>query len=572
MQRIALAAAAVAVVLGLALALGVTAAPAGDEILSLPGWSGPLPSRMYSGLITSGTAPNGLGLMHQHYWFVESENDPANDPVVVWYNGGPGASSLFGLLVELGPVLLNENSITSAAFNATGVPQLQANPYSWSKVANVLAVDNPPPVGFSYCDPAGPTGDGYSCGNWNDALVGTTNHAFLKAWIKEFPEFAQNDMFITGESYAGVYVPVIVREILKDPNSGLNLKGFAVGDGCIGNEVLCGSSGPYTGPFWDLEFLHGHGQVPEYAYNAINEQCPVADQKLGNLTNTCSGLINAALSTNALGGFYGYNLYDDCVYEDDFLFQQTAANSGFIAAKAQRSWWSGAPRGAEPMRARSGSSKTSKTSKAASKLGGAVNDYPCPGAAMSMWINRTDVRAALNVPLNKAFFNGDNGVGFNYSLTEPNLLPFYAQIITTRPDLRVLVYNGDTDPGINSMITQEIYFDYFQSQSIDMTQEWRPWTTDGKQRMGGYVASFGSNWSYLTIRGSGHMVPEYKPAMALEFLTRFLSDTPYQPYVPPSATKAAGRGNHRVRHTQRHRHHHEASALHRVHRVALHLH
>lgn len=54
-----------------------------------------------------------------------------------------------------------------------------------------------------------------------------------------------------------MYVPVIVREIVKNPQ-GLNLKGFAVGDGCMGTEVLCGGG---SGPYWDVEFFHGHGQV-----------------------------------------------------------------------------------------------------------------------------------------------------------------------------------------------------------------------------------------------------------------------------------------------------------------------
>jgi hypothetical protein len=54
-----------------------------------------------------------------------------------------------------------------------------------------------------------------------------------------------------------VYVPVIVRAIMADPR-GINLKGFAVGDGCMGTEVLCGGG---SGPYWDVEFMHGHGQV-----------------------------------------------------------------------------------------------------------------------------------------------------------------------------------------------------------------------------------------------------------------------------------------------------------------------
>ena len=50
---------------------------------------------------------------HVHYWYIESENAPKEDPVLVWTNGGPGASSMFGMLVELGPLLVNEDSFTT---------------------------------------------------------------------------------------------------------------------------------------------------------------------------------------------------------------------------------------------------------------------------------------------------------------------------------------------------------------------------------------------------------------------------------------------------------------------------
>jgi hypothetical protein len=56
---------------------------------------------------------------------------------------------------------------------------------------------------------------------------------------------------------AGIYVPTIAREVLKDPQ-GINLVGFAVGDGCMGTEVLCGAK---EGPYYDLQFMWGHGQV-----------------------------------------------------------------------------------------------------------------------------------------------------------------------------------------------------------------------------------------------------------------------------------------------------------------------
>jgi len=108
-------------------------------------------------------------------------------------------------------------------------------------------------------------------------------------------------------------------------------------------------------------------------------------------------------------------------------------------------------------------------------------------------------------PLILIFFSGDNGNGFSYTLTETDLRPFYGYCIKNT-SLRVLVYNGDTDPGINSFITQDIFVDYLKQNNIKKTESWRPWTMDGKSRMGGYVIEYGK-FQYLTIRGSGHMVP-----------------------------------------------------------------
>ena len=63
-----------------------------EQILSLPGWTGALPSRQFSGYLNA-----ALGDKHLHYWFVESETDPANAPVVVWFNGGPGEILLLSI-------------------------------------------------------------------------------------------------------------------------------------------------------------------------------------------------------------------------------------------------------------------------------------------------------------------------------------------------------------------------------------------------------------------------------------------------------------------------------------------
>ena len=119
------------------------------------------------------------------------------------------------------------------AYEQTGVPTLFYNPSAWTQLGSVLLFDWPPPVGFSYCGGA-VAGDGNSCGAWNDTRAAEVDFAALRAWFDaKFPEYKANDLYLTGESYAGVYVPKLAQQILahKDPHVYPQLRGFVVGDG-----------------------------------------------------------------------------------------------------------------------------------------------------------------------------------------------------------------------------------------------------------------------------------------------------------------------------------------------------
>eukprot|EP00052_Salpingoeca_macrocollata_P016263 m.130670 g.130670 ORF g.130670 m.130670 type:complete len:431 (-) comp19991_c0_seq5:53-1345(-) len=422
--------------------------------------------------------------MYEHYMFVESENSPATDPLMIWTNGGPGASSLFGLFVELGPYYLDENSLTTVEHNTTGIPTLFANEHRWSKFANILILNSPPPVGFSYCTPAGPAGRGDSCGNWNDTRTAIHNFVFLQNWYSKFPQFKSNDLFIVGESYAGVYVPMLA-ELIFDNDKSINLKGFAIGDACAGTEVLCGAP---SGPFYHLEFLHGHGQFSDKLYREIHTVCTEAELQYGHMSAQCTAAVNKVQAE--VGGYYSYNLYDECYY------------SNIQSTGQPRSYWGPPP------------------------LSQALLDYPCGGYnALVLWVNKTEVKAALHVPADAFFFSGDNGVGFNYTLTEKSIIPFIKRVVESKA-LRVLVYNGDTDPGINSFVAQN----WTSSIGFAEVEPWRPWTTDGEQAMGGYVTRYATDFDFLTIRGAGHMVPEYQPKNAAFFMRQWLLNQPWPKY------------------------------------------
>lgn len=286
------------------LSAAVLGAPAADLVTELPGWQGALPSATYSGYVNvSDTA--GMPMM-VHYLYIESEGSPAADPTILWTNGGPGASSMFGIFVELGPLLLNEDSLTTDDYKKTGVPTLYRNPYAWSKLGGVLMFDWPPPVGFSYCN-GDPTGGGKSCGPWDDERMATVQHAAVVGWFAKFPERRTNDLYLTGESYAGIYVPKLAQQILhhRDPSVYPQLRGFAVGDGCLGSESgICGGDQVW----WSVLFLYGHGQISNALWEAILATCGMPYLKQGGDAPPGCAAQLARVASEA-GGYFAYGLY-----------------------------------------------------------------------------------------------------------------------------------------------------------------------------------------------------------------------------------------------------------------------
>ncbi|KAM4054788.1 serine carboxypeptidase [Hirsutella rhossiliensis] len=146
---------------------------------------------------------------HLFYWFFESRNDPKNDPVVLWLNGGPGCSSLTGLFLELGPASIDEKL------------KIVDNPHAWNANASVIFLDQPVNVGYSY-----------GGGSVSDTVAaGKDVYALLTLFFHQFPEYAKQDFHIAGESYGGHYLPVFASEILSHKHRNVNLKSIMIGNG-----------------------------------------------------------------------------------------------------------------------------------------------------------------------------------------------------------------------------------------------------------------------------------------------------------------------------------------------------
>ena len=164
----------------------------------------------------NGSAP-GLK-RHLWYWAFESRNDPSKDPLVIWLTGGPGCSSLVALFYEHGPYHIQDDL------------SLSLNPYSWNSNATVIYIDQPVNTGYSYAD----NGD---WGAFSEAEIADNLFWFLQGWLEQYPKYQELPFYITGESYAGHYVPAFAARLVaarSDPNVlPINFQAVGIGNGLV---------------------------------------------------------------------------------------------------------------------------------------------------------------------------------------------------------------------------------------------------------------------------------------------------------------------------------------------------
>ncbi|KAF4477037.1 Carboxypeptidase Y-like protein [Colletotrichum fructicola Nara gc5] len=140
-----------------------------------------------------------IGERHLFFWFHEARHDEQDAPLMIWFQGGPGGSSLHGMLYENGPCL------------SDGANGTEFNPNSWTEHFNIIYLDRPAGVGFSYVDDYSDE-TSYPSRAEESAL---DIISFIKLFYEAFPDFADADLHLAGESYAGRYIPSIASTILE---------------------------------------------------------------------------------------------------------------------------------------------------------------------------------------------------------------------------------------------------------------------------------------------------------------------------------------------------------------------
>ncbi|KAF7669426.1 hypothetical protein LDENG_00186620 [Lucifuga dentata] len=182
------------------------------------------------------------------FWFFPAQMAKCEkSPVLLWLQGGPGGTSMFGLFVEHGPYVVYKNLTVGY------------RDYPWTSRYSVLYIDNPVGTGFSFTD----DDRGYA---QNQDDVGRDLYSALTQFFQMFPEYQSNEFYATGESYAGKYVPAISYYIHKSNPTAkvkINLKGMAIGDGLCDPEVMLGGY---------AEFMYQTGMIDELQKQYVIQQ------------------------------------------------------------------------------------------------------------------------------------------------------------------------------------------------------------------------------------------------------------------------------------------------------------
>jgi len=351
------------------------------------------------------------------------------------------------------------------------------NDYAWNKIANMMFIESPAPVGFAYSD----NQNDYTTG---DAQTAQDNYNAILQFLKKFPEYNTNPFFITSESYGGHYMPTLSQAIVKGNQAGvnpkINFKGMAVGN-------------PYTDPvsnnYGTFASFYGHSLVDKVTYDSWAASC-------GGVVLRPAHCLEAEIKMETeIGNVNPYALdYPVCL------------DSKAAPGRMQRAWF---------MR-----HTLPKERLEAMGLGSTYSYEPCTEDYMTSYLNQKDVQFAIHAQY-KVWTECSYTLKYNTSDSQNPMEPVY-QWLLANSDIKIMVYSGDDDSVCSTQGTQHWIWDL----GYPISSPWASWT-DTNGQVGGYLTKFantaGRGYTFVTVRAAGHEVPAYTPQRALTVFGNFLS-------------------------------------------------
>ncbi|KAG6975072.1 hypothetical protein JG688_00002762 [Phytophthora aleatoria] len=462
-----------------------------DEILTLAG----KPSE-YTGRLFSGYLPLNNG-GHAFYFLAESQSSTAQtDPVLLWLNGGPGSSSLMGCFSENGPLLVNEDGKT-----------LRVNKFAWNQKANLLCIESPVGVGFSYNSSGVYEADDLS--QAQDLYDG------LQKFFGKFPWLRENDFVVSGESYGGIYVPTTALAILNgnaatsDQSQHINLKKFVVGNGV--NEYMGLST---------VMFAYYHGLLSTEIYQKFRASCPdLHEFEKGPVLAPGISDANPECASATM------DLYTTLVYDRINMYDVYGSCAGSPKEDIQRLV------------------KELLTPSTPGKLPhpiGNTMDLCLDNKRLDSYFNLAEVRDSMHANSTLALWSASalttaamdmlsTILGVDHPILQhPQMLkytpslhgevtPLWRQLLER--GVNGVIYHGDSDLVCNALGGLWAV----ESLGLPRLAPRSAWTyTEGNSKQtGGFVEAF-KGISYVTVKGAGHLVPMCEPEEAKQMLDLFV--------------------------------------------------
>ena len=439
-----------------------------DRVNKIPGYS--YKGRLYSGYL------DVSDVKKYHYMFNFAHEDPENKPLVLWLNGGPGCSSLDGWANEHGPMQLDENG------------NFKLNEYSWNRVANMIYLESPGDVGFSYIDSK------YDYDLYiDDQVAAEDNLKALIDFFKKFPTMKNKDFYISGESYGGIYVPILAYKIIEYnkkvvESQKINLKGILVGNG------VADWNYDTTTATYDFIFTHHLSNYENrIKYNKYCLMNDTYDEK------KCNDVLNVFEKN-----IEGINIYD---YLRKCQTPQNKKGEIYSNSKYYKyvRWFF-------------------KNKKITNEKKDLLTDdegetTPCfDDTIIETYFNRKDVQDALHVTAKNTWHVCSDNVYERYVSLEEGSVWTYPTLI--KEGIRILIYSGDTDVVVPYNGNQA----WIQNLKLETEEPWRQWRAfNDKNNVAGYIVKY-KGLTFCTIKGTGHMVPMWKPKESFYMFQQFIND------------------------------------------------
>ncbi|KAK6131994.1 hypothetical protein DH2020_034261 [Rehmannia glutinosa] len=466
-------AAAVVVVVGLVFGGGY-GFPEEDLVVKLPGQP-VVKFRQYAGYVDV-DVKKGRSLF---YYFVEAAEDSDHKPLTLWLNGGPGCSSVGGgAFTELGP------------FFPTGDGRgLRINSKSWNKAG----------VGWSYSN----TSSDYTCGDTSTAM---DMHIFLMEWYKKFPTFRTRDLFLTGESYAGHYIPQLAVALLDHNEHSTEFK-FNIKGVAIGNPLLrLDRDVPAT-----YEFFWSHGMISDEVGLTIMNDCDFDDYSFASPHNVSQSCNNAISEANQIVGDYinNYDVIVDVCYpsivEQELRLKKMATKISLgidVCMSYERRFYFNLPEVQKALHA----NRTNLPYSWSMCSGLSESDQTLIARAIVEFqqLPTTDIAANyMHKPISK--------------LSKADYLSSRLKI---HDPLVFLLTCGDQDSVVPLIGSRTLVRELAHDMQFEITVPYGAWFHKGQ--VGGWATEYGNMLTFATVRGAAHMVPYAQPSRALHLFSSFV--------------------------------------------------